>query len=72
MVVCRNEKSLLQLEKKYNIRRRWDLNSNEVLNAKARLLEKKKSAVLSKLHCMASERSFLLEMKRKYAGENIF
>lgn len=56
------------MEKKHLIKERWSDVSRVFLTAKSRLYEKRKSELLLKLHCMASERCFLVELKRKYAG----
>lgn len=63
-----NEKTLAGLEKKHGIRVRWQENDTTFQNAQQRLSAKKKSNELLRLHKMASERTFLLELKTKYAG----
>lgn len=67
-IVHRNEKAILAMEKKHLIKERWSDWSRVFLTVKSRLYEKRKSELLLKLHCMASERCFLVELKRKYAG----
>ena len=41
------------------------------VTARSRLYEKRKSELLLKLHCVASERCFLVELKRNYAGNKL-
>ena len=65
---CRNKKTLAGLEKKHGIRVQWQENDATFQNAQQRLSAKKKSNELLRLHKMASERTFLLELKTKYAG----
>ena len=65
---CRNEKTLAGLEKKNGIRVRWQENDAAFQNAQQQLSAKKKNNELLRLHKMASERTFLLELKTKYAG----
>lgn len=55
------------LEKKHGIRVQWQENDATFQNAQQRLSAKKKSNELLRLHKMASERTFLLELKTKYA-----
>ena len=62
-----NEKTLKTMERKYQIRQRWSIFSPVFLSVKKRLNEKRKSELLLGMHCMASERCFLVELKRKYA-----
>lgn len=62
--IKRNEKAIVAMEKKHHIRERWSVLSRVFVTVKSRLYEKRKSELLSSLHCMASERCFL---KRKYA-----
>lgn len=59
------------MEKKHHIRERWSDLSRVFVTVKSRLYEKRKSELLLKLHCMASERCFLVELKRKYAGNKL-
>lgn len=65
--LSRNEKTLVGVEKKHGIRVRWQENDATFQNAQQRLSAKKKSNELLRLHKMASERTFLLELKTKYA-----
>lgn len=59
------------MEKKHHIKERWSDLSRVFVTVKSRLYEKRKSELLLKLHCMASERCFLVELKRKYAGNKL-
>lgn len=59
------------MEKKHDTRERWSDVSRVFLTVKSRLYQKRKSELLLKLHCMASERCFLIELKRKYAGNEL-
>ena len=59
------------MEKKHHIRERWSDLSRVFVTVKSRLYEKRKSELLLSLHCMASERCFLVELKRKYAGNKL-
>ena len=59
------------MEKKHHIRERWSDLSRVFVTITSRLYEKRKSELLSKLHCMAFERCFLVELKRKYAGNKL-
>ena len=59
------------MEKKHHIRERWSDLSCVFVTITSRLYEKRKSELLSKLHCMAFERCFLVELKRKYAGNKL-
>ena len=68
LIFFRNEKTLEGVEKKLGIRVRWQENDATFKNAQQRLSAKKKSNELLRLHKMASERAFLLELKTKYAG----
>ena len=68
LIFCRNEKTLAGVEKKHGIRVRWQENDATFQNAQQRLCAKKKSNELLRLRKMASERTFLLELKTKYAG----
>ena len=52
------------MEKKHHIRERWSDLSCVFVTITSRLYEKRKSELLSKLHCMAFERCFLVELKR--------
>ncbi|KAJ7375263.1 hypothetical protein OS493_002010 [Desmophyllum pertusum] len=65
--ISRNEKTLAGIEKKNGIRVRWQETDATFENAQQRLTVKKRSNELLKLHKMASERTFLLELKAKYA-----
>ncbi|XP_031574572.1 uncharacterized protein LOC116308321 [Actinia tenebrosa] len=65
--IKRNEKAIKATEKKHNVRERWSDVSHVFITVKSRLNEKRKSELLLKLHCMASERCFLVELKLKYA-----
>ena len=59
------------MEKKHHIRERWSDLSRVFVTVKLRLYEKRKSELLLSLHCMASERCFLVELKRKYPGNKL-
>lgn len=65
--IKRNENAIVAIEKKHHIRERWSDLSRVFVTVKSRLYEKRKSELLLSLHCMASERCFLVELKRKYA-----
>ena len=56
-------------EKNAGIRVQWQEGQPSYENAKQRLQEKLKQDTLIKLHKLASERCFLLELKAKYAGK---
>ena len=60
---CRNEKTLVGVARKHRIRVRWQENDAAFQNAQQRLSAKKKSNELLRLPKMASERTFLLELK---------
>ncbi|XP_078353471.1 uncharacterized protein LOC144638149 isoform X2 [Oculina patagonica] len=64
----RNVKRLETLEKKHGVRQRWQEHEASFLAAKRRLDEKNSRRQILQLHKLASERTFLLEMKRKYAS----
>ena len=64
----RNVKRLEAVEKKHGVRQRWQEHESPFLAAKRRLDEKYSRRQMLQLHKLASERTFLLEMKRKYAG----
>ena len=64
----RNVQRLEALEKKHGVRQRWQEHESPFLAAKRRLDEKNSRRQMLQLHKLASERTFLLEMKRKYAG----
>ena len=68
----RNEKTLVGLEKKHGIRLRWQENDATFQNTQQRLSKKKRDNEVLRLHKMASERIFLLELKTKYAGLYFF
>jgi len=59
------------LEKKHNIRKPWERGDNHFENAKIRLMAKKRMTLMLDLHKLATERTFVLEMKKKYAGTSI-
>ena len=63
LIFCRNEKTLAGIEKKHGIRVCWQENDATFQNAQQQLCAKKKSNELLRLHKMASERTFLLELK---------
>ncbi|KAK3716896.1 hypothetical protein QZH41_017010 [Actinostola sp. cb2023] len=63
----RNEKTLTNIEKQNGVRKRWTEADATFHSAKKRLTEKSRTRLLMRLHKLASERAFLLEMKRKYA-----
>ncbi|KAK3721444.1 hypothetical protein QZH41_002976, partial [Actinostola sp. cb2023] len=67
----RNEKTLTNIEKKNGVRKRWTEADATFHSAKKRLTEKSRTRILMRLHKLASERAFLLEMKRKYAEMGI-
>ena len=71
-VAYSNEKAMKAMERKNHVKQRWSYESNVFISAKIRLIEKQKSDVVMKLHCMASERCFLLELKRKYSGSLLY
>jgi hypothetical protein len=71
-LINRTEKSLRALERKHGVRKRWELEDAAASNAKARLLQKKRTDLLIKLHRLACERLFVLEMKKKYSGNHSF
>lgn len=60
--IKRNEKAIVAMEKKHHIRERWSDLSRVFVTVKSRLYEKRKSELLLSLHCMASERCFLVEL----------
>ena len=68
----RNEKTLAGVERKHGIRVRWQENDSTFASVQQRLTHKKQNNELLSLQKMASERTFLLELKAKYAGLNIF
>lgn len=68
IIFSRNVKRLEALEKKHGVRQRWQEHEPPFLAAKRRLDEKNSRRQMLQLHKLASERTFLLEMKRKYAG----
>ena len=68
----RNEKTLLGLEKKHGIRLRWQENDATFRTTQQQLSKKKQDIEVMRLHKMASERIFLLELKAKYAGLYFF
>ena len=62
----RSEKALTSFETQNGIRARWQEHDPYFTNAKQRLMSKKRSHDLLKLHKTASERTFLLELRAKY------
>ncbi|XP_044181302.1 uncharacterized protein LOC114971817 [Acropora millepora] len=65
--MLRNERTLVGLEKKHGIRGRWQENDGTFQITQQRLTAKKRTNEVLRLHKMASERIFLLELKAKYA-----
>jgi hypothetical protein len=68
LYICRTEKSLEGIEKANGIRKRWSLESPSFLHSKQQLNAKRRNECLLQMHTVAAERTFLLELKRKYAG----
>ena len=56
------------IERKNGLRQRWQENERAYQAAKSRLDDKNRTRQMFQLHKLASERIFLLEMKKKYAG----
>ena len=56
------------MERKHGVRQPWKESDSHFQGARRRLEEKNRSRQILQLHKLASERTFLLEMKRKYAG----
>lgn len=66
------EKAITAIERRNNIKSCWLQNDASFQNTKERLMAKKKGMIKLKLQRMASERTFLLEMQKKYAdGQSI-
>ncbi|KXJ08252.1 hypothetical protein AC249_AIPGENE12525 [Exaiptasia diaphana] len=66
------EKEVTSCEKRNNIKARWKLQDRAFDNAKQRLVSKKKTLLILKMHRLAAERVFLIEMKKKYVdGQGI-
>lgn len=61
-------KRLDALERKHGKRQRWQETETSFRAAKKRLEDKNSRRQMFQLHKLSSERMFLLEMKRKYAG----
>lgn len=67
-VYYRNEKTMVALEKRNGVSKRWEVESRVAANAFYRLQQKRRKELCRKLHYLSVERMFLLEMKKKYAG----
>ena len=63
-----SEKDLKEFEKLYNIKRRWDLSADGVKELVCEVIDTERIELVRSLRIMAFERSFLLSLKRKYAG----
>jgi hypothetical protein len=59
---------MVAIEKRNGVSERWKTESPAAANAFHRLKKKRKTEICVKLHYLAVERMFLLEMKKKYAG----
>ena len=68
LIFVGRRRPLAGVEKKHGIRVWWQENDATFQNAQQRLSAKKKNNELLRLHKMASERTFLLDLKTKYAG----
>lgn len=60
------------LEKKHGIKLRWQENYATFQNTQQRLSKKKRDNEVLRLHKMASERIFVMELKAKYVGLYFF
>ena len=63
-----SEKDLKEFEKVYKIKRRWDLSAGGVREMVCEVIDAERMELVKSLRIMAFERSFLLSLKRKYAG----
>jgi len=57
------------VEKEQGIQKKWSVTSSLYKDVLARVKSKQVSQLLRKLHHLAAERIFVLEMKKKYAGK---
>jgi hypothetical protein len=68
----RTERPLNALEKQHGLKKRWETTSPGFISARKRLENKRKRKDLLNIRQLSIERTFLLEMKRKYAGGYTF
>lgn len=68
-ILFRLEKLQTSIERQQGIQRKWIVASSLYKEVLARLKLKQGCQLLKKLHHLAAERIFVLEMKKKYAGK---
>ena len=63
-----SEKNLKEFEKLYKVKRLWDLGANGVKEMVVDVIDAERNELIRSLRIMAFERSFLLSLRKKYAG----